>query len=87
MLAFGMVEDWEPLSSSFDFPDREAEFTERTRKRMALLARRHPAGNVVMVTHSVNIAALTRHSVAPAELVVMKPEGCCDARALERLRL
>jgi hypothetical protein len=39
-----------------------------------------------MVTHNVNIAALSRLSVAPAEMVVMRPDGCCDAKLVERLK-
>ncbi|HUP96763.1 MAG TPA: histidine phosphatase family protein [Usitatibacter sp.] len=86
-LAFGQAEDWEPLSSFFDFPHREAEFTERVKKRIGGYASRKPRGNVVMVTHNVNIAALTRHSVATGELVVVRPDGCCDARPAERFVL
>lgn len=86
-LAFGQGEDWTPLSSVFDFPHKEAEFTERVRKRIGTYARRNPGGNVVMVTHNVNIAALSKYSVAPAELVVMRPDGCCEAKPLERLKV
>lgn len=86
-IAFGRAEDWEPLSSFFDFPHREPEFTERVKQRIATYARRSPPGNVVMVTHNVNIAALTRHSVGTGELVVVRPEGCCEARAGERFAL
>ncbi|MGZ5039919.1 MAG: histidine phosphatase family protein [Usitatibacter sp.] len=84
-LAFGRAEDWEPLSSVFDFPQREAEFTERVRKRIAGYATRKPGGNVVMVTHNVNVAALTRLSIAPAEIVVVRPDGCCGLRTVERI--
>ena len=86
MLAFGRAEDWTPLSSTFEFPHEEAEYTERVKKRIGTYARSHPAGNVVMVTHNVNIAALSRQSVAPAEMVVMRPDGCCDAKLVERLK-
>ena len=85
-IAFGRAEDWEPLSSVFDFQQREAEFTDRVRRRIAGYARRNPGGNVVMVTHNVNIAALTRLSLATAELVVVRPDGCCGLRTLERLK-
>jgi len=87
MLAFGRAEDWSPLSSFFDFPHREPEYTERVKKRIGGYARRAPAGNVVMVTHNVNIAALTRASVAPGEIVVVRGEGCCGLRTLGRLKL
>ena len=87
MLAFGRAEDWEPLSSFFDFPHEEAGYNERVKKRIAGYARRTPGGNVVMVTHNVNIAALSRQSVAPGEMVLMRPDGCCDARTVERLNV
>ena len=85
-LAFGRADDWEPLSSFFDFPDREPDYTERVKQRIASLDRRQLRGNTVMVTHNVNIAALTRQSVAPGELVVTRAEGCCALRTLGRLR-
>jgi len=86
MLAFGKAEDWEPLASIFDYPHNEPEFTARVRKRIASYARRELAANVVMVTHSVNIAAIAKVSLAPAEMMVMRPDGCCDARPFGRLR-
>jgi len=86
MLAFGRAEDWEPLSSFFDYPHREPEFTERVKKRIASYQRRKMTGNVVMVTHNVNIAALSKHSVAQGEMVLMRPDGCCDARPMQRLK-
>lgn len=87
LLAFGRAEDWEPLSSFFDFPDREAQYTERVKGRIARLARSSREGNVVMVTHNVNIAALTRQSVAPGELVVVRGDGCCNVRTVARFRV
>ncbi len=85
MLAFGKGDDWEPLSSTFAMPDREADFTERVRKRIGNYSTRKPAGNVVMVTHNVNIAALTKLSVVPAEIVVVRPDGCCGLRVVTRI--
>ena len=87
MLAFGSASDWEPLSSFFDFPDREADYTARVRKRIGTYGARKRQGNVVMVTHNVNIAALTRHSVGTSEMVLVRPDGCCDLRPLERLKV
>ncbi|MEP7068735.1 MAG: histidine phosphatase family protein [Usitatibacter sp.] len=87
MLAFGKAEDWEPLSSYFDFPDRDAQYTERVKKRIGTYSSRAMGGNVAMVTHNVNIAALTRLSVATAEIVVVRPDGCCGLRTLGRLKL
>ena len=86
-LAFGRAEDWEPLSSIFDYPHREAEYSALVKKRIGGYGRRKPGGNVVMVTHNVNIAALSRHSVATGEMVLMRPDGCCDARPVARLRV
>jgi len=86
-LAFGKADDWEPLSSVFDLPHREQEFTERVKQRIGGYSTRKPVGNVVMVTHNVNIAALTQLSVAPAEIVVVRPDGCCGLRTVQRLRL
>ena len=86
-LAFGVSEPWDPLASVFDMPDREPEFTERVRKRIASYVRKPPRGNVVMVTHNVNIAAITKLSVGPAEIVIVKPDGCCSARPLRRVDL
>jgi phosphohistidine phosphatase SixA len=86
-LAFGTAEDWEPLSSFFDVPHREAEHTETVRKRILGYSITKPGGNVAMVTHNVNIAALTKLSVAPGELVVVRPDGCCGLRTEGRLRI
>ena len=86
-LAFGTAEDWSMLGSFFDAPDREADATERVKKRIAGYATHRPRGIVVMVTHNVNVAAITRLSIAPAELVLVRPDGCCGARPVQRFRL
>jgi len=86
-IAFGEAEDWEALGSFFDAPDREAEATARVLKRIAGYARTKPRGNVAMVTHAVNIAAISQRTVKPAEIVVMRPDGCCGARTVEVLSL
>ena len=83
-LAFGKGETWEPLSSFFDLPHREPELSESTRKRIASYGVRKPAGNVVMVTHNVNIAALTKLSVASGEVVAVRPDGCCSLKVVGR---
>jgi broad specificity phosphatase PhoE len=81
-LAFGEAEDWEALGSFFDRPDQAAQATERVVRRIAGYGRRRPAGNVVMVTHNVNIAAITRLSIGPAKFVVVRPDGCCGLKVL-----
>jgi hypothetical protein len=40
-----------------------------------------------MVTHNVNIASLTKLSVAPGEMVIVRPDGCCGLRVVGRLLL
>jgi hypothetical protein len=40
-----------------------------------------------MVTHSVNIAAVAGVTLDQAEMLVMRPDGCCGARAVERLKV
>jgi phosphohistidine phosphatase SixA len=86
-LAFGQAEDWEPLGSFFDSPDRDDERTEHVRKRISAYTIRKPRGNVVMVTHAVNIASLTRRNVGTAEIVVVRPDGCCGLRVIDQLKI
>jgi broad specificity phosphatase PhoE len=87
MLAFGKAEDWTPLASVFEAPDRDQEYTERVKKRIGTYSSREMKGNVVMVTHNVNIASLTKLSVAPGEMVIVRPDGCCGLRVVGRLLL
>ena len=84
-LAFGKSEEWTPLSSVFEAPDRDREYTERVKKRIGTYSSREMKGNIVMVTHNVNIASLTKLSVAPGEIVVVRPDGCCGLRVSGRL--
>jgi broad specificity phosphatase PhoE len=76
-LAFGKAEDWEALSNIFDQRDREADRSQRVSKRVGGYADRKPGGNVVMMTHGINISALTKISPAFAGIVVLRPDGCC----------
>ena len=87
MLAFGKAEDWEPLASSFDRPERDADDTRRVKNRIGNYSSRNLGGNVVMVTHNVNVAALTKLSIATGEIVVVRPDGCCGLRVVGRLKL
>ena len=70
-LAFGHVEPWEPLDSVFDDRAREPE---RTRAVRRLAGERPATGNLVLVTHSANILALTGISPAPGEFLALVPE-------------
>lgn len=85
--AFGKAEDWEALSSFFDQPHREPELAERVKRRIGGYSTRRPKGNVVMVTHNVNIAALTRLSVGTGDIVVVRPDGCCGLRVVGQIRV
>ncbi len=71
-LAFGRVEPWSPLDSIFR--DRSGE-SEQTRAVGALAGERPDGGNLILVTHGVNILALTGILPAPGEFGVLTPEG------------
>lgn len=86
-LAFGRADDWEALSSFFDDRSREAKLTERVRNRIGTYSTKRPKGTVVMVTHHVNIQALTHQAVGPGEIVVVRPDGCCGLKVVGRIAL
>jgi phosphohistidine phosphatase SixA len=71
-LAFGGAEPWPALDSLYRDPDQEAA---RTREVRALVTRPFAGGNLVLVTHSFNIRALTGLSPASGEAVVLTPLG------------
>ena len=85
--AFGRADDWEALSSFFDEPHREPGLTERVKQRIGGYSTRRPRGAIVMVTHNVNIAALTKLSVGTGEVVVVRPDGCCGLKVVGRIRI
>jgi broad specificity phosphatase PhoE len=71
-LAFGRAEPWPALDSFFQDRQREPEQTEAVR---SLLGRQPQGGNLVLVTHQVNITALTRQYPAQGEMVIVTPHG------------
>jgi phosphohistidine phosphatase SixA len=82
-LAFGTAEPWAPLDSFFDDRSREPEQTREVR----LLAGVRPlTGNLVLVTHQVNITALTGIFPAQGEMVILTPLGDGKFRVAGRLR-
>jgi phosphohistidine phosphatase SixA len=87
MLTFGQAEDWGPLGTTFYEPDKEADYTDRVKKRIGNYSARDMGGNVAMVTHNTNIASLTKLSVAHGEIIVLKPDGCCGFKVVDRLVL
>lgn len=86
IVAFDGGEEWSPLAPLKPGPEG-AEQVERMRKRIGTFAGRFPGGNVVLVTHRDNIAALTRHVLEAGAAYVVRPDGCCGARPLGRLPL
>lgn len=86
-LAFGKADDWDALSSFFDDRSREPKLTDRVKNRIGLYSTKRPKGTVVMVTHHVNIQALTREAVGQGEIVVVRPDGCCGLKVVGRIAL
>lgn len=86
-IAFGKAEEWEALSSFFDAPAREPGLSGRVKNRIGTYSTRRPEGTVVMVTHHVNILALTGLAVGTGEIVVARPDGCCGLKVVGRIRL
>ncbi len=82
-LAFGTAEPWAPLDSFFDDRSREPEQTRQVRR---LIEERPPGGNLILVTHQVNITALTGISPAQGEMILLTPLGNGDFRVAGRLR-
>jgi broad specificity phosphatase PhoE len=87
MEAFGKAEVWEALSSFFDDRSRAADLTERVKNRIGLYSTRRPKGTVVMVTHNVNIAALTGIGAGTGDVVVVRPDGCCGLKVVGHIAL
>jgi broad specificity phosphatase PhoE len=81
-LAFGRVEPRPALDSFFDDLGREPD---RTRAVLALIAEPHGGGNLVLVTHQVNITALTGIVPTTGELVVLTRQPGGNVRIAGRL--
>lgn len=70
-LAFGDVQPWPPLDNTFETPERRPSQMREIRK---LLAQPVAAGNLILVTHGVNILALTGISPEQGEVVAVRPD-------------
>lgn len=69
-IAFTKAEPWPALDNTFETPQhREPQMREVRKVLRAPVA----GGNVVLITHGVNILALTGISPGTAELVIVKP--------------
>ena len=82
-LAFGTAEPWAALDSFFDDRSREPEQTRQVRE---LIGERPLSGNLVLVTHQVNITALTAIFPGQGEMVILTPLGDGKFRVAGRLR-
>jgi broad specificity phosphatase PhoE len=85
--AFGKADEWDALSSFFDDRSREPRLTARVKNRIGTYSTKRPEGTVAMVTHHVNIAALTGLAVGAGEIVVVRPDGCCGLKVVGRILL
>jgi broad specificity phosphatase PhoE len=70
-LAFGTASQWLPLNSFFRNRDRETGQTRAVREMVS----RHHGGTLVLVTHHVNITALTGLFADEGEMVILTPRG------------
>jgi phosphohistidine phosphatase SixA len=82
-LAFGSAEPWPPLDSFFDNRSHADKQTQAVRE---LIADAPSAGNIILITHQVNMTALTGLYPAPGELIVLTPLANADFRIAGRLR-
>ena len=71
-LAFGTVNQWLPLNSFFRNRDREPG---QTRAVLLLVSRHRGPGTLVLVTHQVNITALTGLYPVEGETLILTPRG------------
>jgi phosphohistidine phosphatase SixA len=71
LMDLGPVEIFEPLNSFFATDDAAARRTEAVRK---LIGDWKGPGTLVLVTHQVNVMALTDISPASGEMVVLRPD-------------
>ncbi len=85
LAAFARYDEWTALAAFGADPARGADATERVRKRIGNYSSRDLHGNVVMITHNANIAALAGHGIGQGEVLLVKPDGCCGVRRVERL--
>lgn len=82
-LAFGKVQAWAPLNSFFDTPTMSGPATAALRQHLAAV--KPGPDNLVLVTHQVNITALTGQSPAMGEMVVLKLDGTREPKIAGRL--
>lgn len=72
-LAFGRVDTWPALNSHFDSPD--SAMLQASQVKGGLAIRMQPGKNLVLVSHQVNINAITGVSPASGEAVIARLRG------------
>ena len=83
-IAFGKVRPATMLDSVFN--DRERSDEEKLIELYNFLSKRPPSpGNLVLVTHALNISALTGESVASGEMLLVRLHGPRNMTVLRRL--
>jgi len=82
LLQLAVVEEYPVLNSFFSDRSTAAEQTKALRRFVGSAA---PRGNIVLVTHQVNITELTGVFPASGELVVIRPDGKGGFSVLGRL--
>jgi phosphohistidine phosphatase SixA len=82
LIGFGEVRALPALNSFFDAPHRQATQTAQT---LALIERLEPGPSAILVTHQVNITALTGIVPDPGEMLVLRP-GAKQLSVIGRLR-
>lgn len=83
LLALAPVEPWPALDSFFQEPARGPRQTEAVRQR---ISQPFSGPSRLLVTHQVNITALTDIVPASGELVVLRPDGAGRFTVLGRLK-
>ncbi len=84
LLNLAKVEPFPPLDSFFENPSRGPQQTEQTR---ALVGETFTGPSWILVTHQVNITALTGIFPQSGEMVVLRPQGQGQFIVLGRLQL
>ena len=81
-LAFGSYDLWPPLNSFFEDYSTRDEQTEAVTQRIKSFTGKH---NLILVTHQVNITALTGKSVAQGEALVVRNDSGHELMVLGRV--
>jgi phosphohistidine phosphatase SixA len=84
-IAFGAAQVWTALDLQTDLPEDEA--SKRMQEVYARIAQFKGTGNLVLLTHQLNIDALTLELVEPSTVLILKPEGAAGFTVLGHIPL